>query len=358
MRVQGRLLEAVALAVVVAGPLIVAPHANALPVGYNEDPARLVAVPSVVDRSNTQIARVAFLWPAIEPAEDELNWDEVDRVVGLLHQLHVRPLITVVGSPPWAGAGTPGIQCACDRAMDLQWQQLWQQVALRYPDAILNIWNEPNIDDYGNVSVDRMAELVNEAAAAIWQVAPGRTVVGPPMAPVGNWIPYAGALYRKLDPRVQLAANLYPRGHLVDNLRAELGAVRRIARKRPVWITETNVSRIDVSLGRQKAYVRQVYELAKRKKVAGLIFHRLWSPFQEGEFKAAGGLFSWDAGMSALAPNGHPGALYNAIGRLHRGFKPFVPEIAVDGTTTSVVVEPPPQPELSSYWTLPEVCSE
>ena len=51
------------------------------------------------------------------------------------------------------GPDNPGIQCSCDRAADPAWQEMWRQVAARYPHAILNVWNEPNIYLYGSVSV-------------------------------------------------------------------------------------------------------------------------------------------------------------------------------------------------------------
>ena len=293
--------------------------AGAVAVGYNEDAARLVAVPQVVKRSNTQVLRVGFLWQALEPQRDVYDWELLDRTVALMREARIRPMITVFGSADWASGGTPGINCACDRAADPDWQDLWRSLALRYPDAVLNVWNEPNIPAFGNVSTERMAELVNLAAAAIWQVDPGRLVVGPPTAPWGDWPGYSEALYSRLDRRIAFSANLYPRGRIIDNVRLQLAAVRRIAGRRPVWITETNVSRHEVSARVQSRYVREVYGLARRREVSALIFQRLWSPFLPGA-----GLGAWDAGLSALTPDARPRRLYEAIGRLHPGFRGLV----------------------------------
>ena len=176
-------------------------------------------MPQAVKRSNTQVLRVGFLWQALEPQRDVYDWELLDRTVALMREARIRPMITVFGSADWASGGTPGINCACDRAADPDWQDLWRSLALRYPDAVLNVWNEPNIPAFGNVSTERMAELVNLAAAAIWEVDPGRLVVGPPTAPWGDWPAYSEALYSRLDRRIAFSANLYPRGRIIDNLR-------------------------------------------------------------------------------------------------------------------------------------------
>ena len=336
------------LAAVAALGLSAAPAASALRVGYNDDPKRFLAVPRAVEHSNTEIARVAFPWPAIEPRSGEFDWADMDRTVALFRDAGIRPIISILGSPAWAGApGQPGIQCPCERAADPYWERMWQQVALRYPQAVLNVWNEPNLSIFGNVGVERMAELINEAAAAIRRVAPDRTVLGPPIAPVGDWIAYVRALYPRLDRQVEIAANLYPyarvrrdpgREQRVGQLRRDLSMLHRIGPRREIWITETNVSRYHVTVREQSRYVRDAYRVAGRLGVAGMIVHRLWSPFKPG-----GGVFAWDAGLSALAPDAAPTPLYNQIGRLHPGFRPLKvrPELPGGGIVTGA---PPPPP--------------
>jgi hypothetical protein len=324
--------------------LVTAQPAYALRVGYNEDATRLLAVPRAVKHSNTQIARVNFSWPQIEPADGEFEWSTLDRVMALFRKVHIRPIITIFGSPDWTGPDRPGIQCPCDRAADPYWIRMWQALAQRYPDAILGVWNEPNIPSFGSVKIDRMAELVNEAANAIWSVTPGRRVLGPPVSPVGDWASYGRELYSKLDRRVELAANAYPYARaagkttfdqLMANLGADLARFKRIAGRRQVWITETNVSRYDVSPRRQTRYIRHAYRLAKNRGIAGMIVYRLWSAWSPDD-----GIFAWDAGLSALASNGDPRPLYNQVGRLHRGFRPLAGEVVTGPPPPSPVVAP------------------
>lgn len=345
-----------ALVAVLIGVAVPSP-ASALKVGYNDDPERFVAVPRAVEHSNTDVARVAFPWPEIEPANGRFEWTEVDRSVDLFRRAHIRPIISVFGSPAWAASGgQPGIQCPCERSADVYWTRMWQQLALRYPDAIFNIWNEPNLLIFGGVGVERMVELTNEAARAIWQVSPGRKVIGPPIAPVHDWIPYVRAYYPQLDPRIEMAANVYPYARveedksidqLLKSLQGQLSLVRRIAGRRELWITETNVSRSQFSARKQNRYIRGAYELARAKGVKGMIIHRLWSAFS-----AETGLFAWDAGLSALEPDGVPTSLYNQIGRLHKGFKPLEVRPGVPGE--GIVVGSPPPPILTpAAWIKP-----
>ena len=240
-------LLAVALCVVPAA------DAGAVAVGYNEDAVRALAVPRAVKRSNVQVMRVGFLWQALEPQRGVYDWELLDHAVALMREARIRPMITAFGSPRWAAGGTPGINCACDRAADPDWQALWAALATRYPDAILNVWNEPNLPTFGSVSVERMAELANEAAAAIWAVDPDRLVVGPPTAPWGDWTKYSPRSTRCWIRGSPSRRTSIPAGRMIDNLRAQLAAAHRIAGRRPIWITETNVSRCEVSARAQVA---------------------------------------------------------------------------------------------------------
>ena len=320
-------------------------------VGYNEGADRLLAVPGAVRHSNTQVARVPISWPQIEEDDDDFDWQMLDRVVALLRGAHIRPMISVYGSPDWAGADTPGIHCPCDRAADPEWREMWQQVALRYQDALLNVWNEPNYAAYGSVKVARMAELTNKAAAAIWQVDPGRKVIGPAASPgVHGWLSYMRALYRRLDGRIELAANIYPYGKIIRNFRRDANAIRRLAGRRDYWITETNVSRAQVGAERQSRFVRVAYAYAQRKRLSGLIFHRLWSPFSKHA-----GIFSWDAGLSALARNGAPTRLYRRVGTLHPGFHP--PAFRPNQPGGDIIVGTPQPPTVSGPPKSPTPCT-
>jgi hypothetical protein len=128
---------------------------------------------------------------------------------------------------------------------------------------------------------------------------------------------------------------------VLENLRPQLNAASRIAGGREVWITETNVSRVEVGAHRQARYVREAYRQGRRRGFEALIFQRLWSPFSAGD-----GLGAWDAGLSALRPDARPRRLYEQIGRLHRGFRGLVAPPSGSGL---VVGPPPPIPVLGGF---------
>jgi hypothetical protein len=166
---------------------------------------------------------------------DDFDWEVLDRVVALLRGAHIRPMISIYGSPRWAGADTPGIHCPCDRAADPEWRRCGSR--------------------------SRFATRMRCSTTGTSPTTP------------------------------RTAASASP----------------------------------------------------------GLIFHRLWSPFSKHE-----GIFSWDAGLSALARNGAPTRLYRRIGTLHPGFHPpaFKPHPGGD-----IIVTTPPPPALSGPPKSPTPCT-
>jgi Cellulase (glycosyl hydrolase family 5) len=312
-----RTLTASLIALALAFPT----SAAALPVGYNEEAETLLALPNAVRKANIQLARVGVSWAAVERVDEVYDWSRTDRVVRFLDRSGIRPILSVYGSPAWAGPHVPNVHCPCRRAHDDDWEDFWRELAARYPGVILNVWNEPNYHAYGAVSAERAAELTNLAAEAVWSVEPDRKILGPAASPgVHGWIGYMGALYDRVDPRVEMAANIYPYGMLLPNFRDDLGRLRRIAGHREVWITETGVSRYVIGERRQLRFTRRAYRYA-RKRVEAIIFHRLWSPYRE-----SAQLLGWDAGLAALRDDASPRPLYRQISRLHGSSGP-APEV-------------------------------
>ena len=144
-------------------------------------------------------------------------------------------------------------------------------------------------------------------------------MLGPPIAPSQGWQAYAGALYPQLDPGIDMAANLYPRGQLFDNLRHDLTTVKRIADGRRVWITETNVSRMDVGGGAPGPLHRARLPDARPARF------RRGHPLSPAlvSVRADRGRQLGSTGLSALTRSGTPRRMYDDIGRLHPGFRPL-----------------------------------
>lgn len=105
----------------------------------------------------------------------------------------IRPLITLLGSPPWARM--PFAFCAVtrpchfppDRAKDEAWRRYVTAVVRAFPHAAgIEVWNEPNLRGFWESGPDpeRYAELLRIAREAIKSVDPDMPVIGPGLAPV------------------------------------------------------------------------------------------------------------------------------------------------------------------------------
>ena len=300
------------VSLVVLGALASPAGAQAIAVGFNEDGDRLVAGSKALKRANVPLARFPVSWERLEPQQGRLEFDYVDNAVRSLERIGVRPLISVFGTPDWAaGPQVPLLPCALSPSHDDDYRRIWRELAQRYPQALLAVLNEPNIDPYGNLEAERAAELTNLAARAVWSVDPGRRVIGPGASPgEEGWLGYMRDMYRLVDPRVELGAHIYPFGsRLMVEFRRTIKRLQGIAGRRQLWITETGVSRSLVSGTAQRRFVRQAYRYA-RGRARAIIFHRLWSPH------AATSTQGWDAGLSALRADGSPTRLYRTIAAL------------------------------------------
>ena len=189
--------------------------ASALRVGYNEDAiAALSRCRAAARASRTRRLAARQRSPGIdlEPADGEFDSSTADRVMALFrsaeHPADPHGLRLVRTGPFRIG---PRSSARAVRAGDASWIA---HVAGRRAAVIPTRSSASGTSRTSPASeawkIGRMAELVNEAAHAIWEVSPGRRVLGPPVAPVGGWAPYARKLYSRLDHRVEMAANAYP----------------------------------------------------------------------------------------------------------------------------------------------------
>lgn len=299
------------ISLVALGALALPTAAEAVAVGYNDDGNRLEAGSDSLARANVTLARFSVTWGRLEPEDDRFRFDYVDEAVAALERAGVRPLISLYGSPPWAGPHSENVSCAPDEAHDADYRQIWRELARRYPRALLAVWNEPNINSYGDLEVERAAELTNLAGQAVWSVDPGRTLIGPGASPgEPGWVGYMAEMYARIDPRVELGAHIYPQGErLMRGFRFFVARMKAIAGERELWITETGVSRSKVSPREQRRFVRRAHRHLEARAEA-IVFHRFWSPYERDSGHR------WDAGLSALRRDGTPNRLFRAIATL------------------------------------------
>ncbi len=143
--------------------------------------------------------RFGLDWRGVEPQRDqwsEPNWLRAQRMYQALTDRGIKPVITIGFAPAWARddpvldpfARTCTAHRGCEyppaRAMLDEWEEFAAEVARRFPLAAIEIWNEPNIENFWRPRPDpeRYAELLAHAHAAIKAVNPRATVLGGALA--------------------------------------------------------------------------------------------------------------------------------------------------------------------------------
>lgn len=252
--------------------------------GFSDSgPGFLKAAPAAAYARST-VARFAISWTNIW----EHGWGNLDDVVAVLRENGITPLLTVSDSPPWANPdalrnGRFHIVAPLHR-YDADFAQFYAALAMRYPDAILQVWSEPNLEFYGQIPPDRYVELANLAADTVHAINPGQLVLGAATSPGdAAWRQYTRAIYASLDREIGVAANLYPRKGRSLRLAArrlskDFRRVKKVARGRPIWITETGLAAIQFGLRRQAKGSAQIYKILAGGGAKGIIFHRLIDP--------------------------------------------------------------------------------
>jgi hypothetical protein len=262
-------------------------------------------------------------WRLAEPrldVWDESWWARWQELYDAALARGVRPIFVIGFAPGWARA--EGVECSrpielplvhapagpCEMpprpAMDPQWVQYAAEVARRFPRATLEVWNEPNTDDFWRPAPDprRYAELLTLAYHAIKAVSPQTEVVSGGLLNVRRTDPLKGemsvrqflsAAYSSL-PSMEGSADYiglhpYPSG-------ASVGAGSRFRRaftdlrsvrdahgdRTPILVTETGVSTADliVAPGRRQAQAiaRIQAQIEAMPDVAGVVYHRVIEP--------------------------------------------------------------------------------
>jgi hypothetical protein len=224
----------------------------------------------------------------------------------------VRPVFIISAAPDWARnqsnserdcKGFAGCVYPPTRAMDAEWAEYAKEVAWRFPDALIEIWNEPNLS-WGwapKPNPERWAELVVTAYDAIKSVSPETKVVAGglmnsrlsdgPERSVGIREFLARAY--DADPSIEghfeyLGLHPYTSRARVGKKSTFVRAFRHMRAVRavngdsaPIMVTEFGISTFtpNVDEDRQTRILDRVHSrLATWPDVAGVIYHRVIEP--------------------------------------------------------------------------------
>jgi len=256
----------------------------------------------------------------------------------------VVPVFVIGFAPPWAA--DPAVECeppfglplvhvpkrTCEMpprpTMDVEWAEFAAEAARRFPRATLEVWNEPNTDDFWRPAPDpdRYAELLTLAYHAIKAVSPSTEVVSGGLLNVRRTDPLKGEVsvreflsiaYGGL-PSIEGSADYiglhpYPVGAAVgprSRFRRAFGDLRSVrdahGDKTPILVTETGVSTADLIAARERRQATAIARIhaatAAMPDVAGVLYHRVVEPRDSTRNPREHGYAWLRFGDSPLAP--------------------------------------------------------
>ena len=314
-----------------------------LRIGFNEDFLGRVHGLSakekvrLVRNAGGTMLRTSLDWRSLEPVRDRWEdsaWIAAAELYDVALRHGVTPIFVIGFAPDWAreaggecGPGSGPGWGTCElpprRTMDLHWAEYASEVARRFPEAIIEVWNEPNLTAFwdSGPQPERYADLFMLAERAVRAVAPETPVILAGLIEVKDpeeGMPIGTFLRRTYRARPQIAEradgiNLqpYPGGtdlgpgsafeRAFDRVRAirdEFGL-----RSTPLYVTEVGVStagKEGVTATQQALTMRRVLERVRAMpEVRALLFHRLLSPGDTTDNP-------WELGVSWLLPGSYP----------------------------------------------------
>jgi hypothetical protein len=148
--------------------------------------------------------RVDANWLQLEPNEGQYAWGEMDRIVDEATARGLKVMMTLAYAPAWASSGG-GDNIATNDVPRPGTYARFVEAAVRHytPRGVrhFGIWNEPNLPQFWEGSLDQYVDLVlRPGADAVRNTCADCLVLGPDLAGVGPWRDYlAGVLERAGD---------------------------------------------------------------------------------------------------------------------------------------------------------------
>jgi hypothetical protein len=221
------------------------------------------------------VSRLFVDWAAVEPSQGQWDWQQSDQQYQALIAAGLKPLIVAFTAPCWARPSTdcsnPYFTGPPDAGYDSDWSDYVRQLAARYPGAAgIEVWNEPNLDQYflPRSNPARFTQLLSEAYSAVKSVNPNMPVISgglllSPKLPGSGIVPggygavqflqaiYADGASKSMDA---LGVHIYPSDYengspakwdpnAMKTWLSDIEPVRTAAAAdEPIWVTEMGVS--------------------------------------------------------------------------------------------------------------------
>lgn len=276
--------------------------------GFNDTPQTLAAQAATAQRAGATIARVPVSWELTEPEAGDFDWTTLDRTVAALASNRIRVLFVISAAPRWASGDCEDIwinTCGVAPGYDPYYVRFATTLLERYPQAKVQVWNEPDIPLFGAMTARRAGELTQE----LYRAAPGRTIA-PALSPSQRHMhTYLVRMYRRIPSAMPMAVHLYPRAtRRTRDLRDEWRRSQAVAGDREVWVTEVGFAESQYGpLGQARRMVA-AYRFLRNRGARAIIVHRLQDAVGEGN--------PWQATLGVLSASGKKKPVYRALRRV------------------------------------------
>ena len=266
--------------------------------------------------------RTLIDWRLAEPERDmwdEAQWEKWQHAYNAASAAGLRPILVVGLAPWWARdpeyQGCMGLHLACrfppSRGMYDEWMEFVNEVVVRFPWAVIQVWNEPNLRPWwgSEPEPERYAELLHWAHWTAKRINSDVAVVASVSAnldgvdgmPVRAFLERAYRAPEPYDLRASmdlLGVNLYPYSNRFGKDTALAKALKDIRDAReaagdetPLLVTETGIGSGApwpyTERQQARASMRLYRKLVTMDDVAGVVFHRIIEPGERGKVDAA-----------------------------------------------------------------------
>lgn len=258
-----------------------------------------------LDALGATAVRFPLSWGAVERQRGSYDWSQYapayDRAVGA----GMTPVIIITGSPCWANSISncdPFDPELSNRAPSPSFTAAWGEFAAataeRFPEAVIEVWNEPNLREFYTPApdADRYAELLDAAYESIKAGSPDTTVISGGLSPSystgADQIEFETFLRRFLaeggaSHADGIGFHAYTGRAVSDDylraLRFEMADLKDAmvdhdAQDLPIWITETGASTTGdapYTEAEQAAFLSDGYRQFRRiPGIAAVLVHR------------------------------------------------------------------------------------
>lgn len=211
--------------------------------------------PNSSDTRGAKVIRKDASWSGLEPVQGQFNWTAIDSTANACRKLGVKWLPVFCYGTTWASMGD--IKKAPESRFVPNYAFAAACILARHGDvcAGLEVWNEPNHPDFGDVSVDKYVAMFE----AVRQCTTGFPIVCGSVTDRTGWKNYLQAILARCNPK-HVSVHTYTVTQTPQQARDIIG------NNRELWLTETGMHVVAPAADRVQ-WMKDVKESCKLAQV-------------------------------------------------------------------------------------------